>query len=374
MRYLVFLALCALGVYAASITADDIYYVYKTKGIKAVEELLKREYEVKEVKEAVKETKEPVPVKEVKKEEPKEVPVKLGQKRFVKPKLPLEKDAISRDYWLKQLKGIDVSYGYYEDVESLVVCEKEKKRCEVFHIEDDGLKLVRIHDDVIMGKSGDKLKRGDLKTPVGVYEILKRFKPTDQFYGPLAFVLSYPNLFDVLRNKTGDGIWIHGMPIDGKDRDDRTKGCVAFENNSLLVFDTEINAQSTVVIIGETKVPKMAKETVATILSEVYKWQRAWKVNDINAYLNYYSNDFKKSDGSGKLQFSNMKKQIFSRKETKTILFEDISVAPYPTLDDRKLYKISFQQTYKSPSFSSKGDKELYIELVGDKMQILAEK
>jgi hypothetical protein len=31
-------------------------------------------------------------------------------------------------------------------------------------------------------------------------------------------------------------------------------------------------------------------------------------------------------------------------------------------------------QTYKSPSFSSKGDKELYIELVGDKMQVLAEK
>ncbi|KHG34951.1 L,D-transpeptidase family protein [Sulfurospirillum sp. MES] len=373
MRYLVFLSLFSLGLYAA-ITADDIYYVYKTKGIKAVEELLKREYEVKEVKE-IKEVKEPFKeVKEAKKEEPKEPAVKLGQKRFVKFKTPSEKESVSRDHWLKQLKGIDVSYGYYEDVESLIVCEKEKRRCDVFHVEEDGLKLVRVHDDVIMGKGGDKVKRGDLKTPVGVYEIIKRFKPTNQFYGPLAFSLSYPNLFDVLRNKTGDGIWIHGMPIDGKDRDDLSKGCVVMENNAILTLDTEINAQSAVVIIGESKVPKMTREQVATILSEVYKWQRAWKVNDITTYLNLYSNDFKKSDGSGKAKFSAMKQQIFSRKENKTILFENISISPYPTVDDRKLFKVSFYQTYKSPSFASKGDKELYIEMVGDKMQILAEK
>jgi murein L,D-transpeptidase YafK len=118
----------------------------------------------------------------------------------------------------------------------------------------------------------------------------------------------------------------------------------------------------------------MSRENVATILTEVYKWQHSWKVNDINAYLNFYSNDFKKSDGSGKVQFSNMKKQIFSRKENKSIVFEHISVAPYPTVDERRLFKVSFFQTYKSPSFASKGEKELYIELVGDKMQILAEK
>ena len=365
MRYLVFLSLCAFALYAA--TAEDIYKIYKTKGINAVEDFLKKEFESKELKE--------VPVKEAKKEkdEIKEPVIKLGQKKLVKPKTPTEKESMSRDYWLKQFKGIDVSYGYYEDVESLIVCEKDRKRCEVYHNEDDGLKLIRGHD-VIMGKSGDKVKRGDLKTPVGVYEITKRFKPMDQFYGPLAFVLSYPNLFDSLRGRNGDGIWIHGMPIDGKDRDDRTKGCVAFENNSLLVLDTEINAESAMIIIGENKVPKLTKEAVASVMSEVYKWQHAWKINDINAYLNFYSNDFKKSDGSGKLQFSNMKKQIFSRKENKTIVFEHIAIAPYPTLDDRKLFKVSFFQTYKSPSFGSKGEKELYIELVGDKMQILAEK
>lgn len=357
MRYFLFLSACVALLYAAS--AEDIYQIYKTKGIGAVEEFLKKEFESKE------------PIKEVKvKEKEKEKEVKP---KIAKVKNPSEKELQSKDFWLKQLRGVETQYGYYENVDSLIVCEKDKKRCEIYKNDDEGTKLVKSHE-VIMGKGGDKIKRGDLKTPVGVYEITKRFKPTNNFYGPLAFSLSYPNLYDTLRGKSGDGIWIHGKPLDGKDRDDLSKGCVVMDNEDIVLLDDEINAKSAVTIIGETKVPKMSKETVATILSDVYKWRQAWKVNDIATYLNFYSNDFKKSDGSGKVAFSNAKKQIFARKENKTILFENMSVAPYPTVDDRKLFKVSFFQTYKSPSFASKGDKELYIELVGDKMAILAEK
>ncbi len=362
MRYLVFLSLFALALYAA--TAEDIYRIYKTKGIDAVEDFLKKEFESKETIK-VKETKAPIEVKAVAKE---------TKVKVVKTKNPTEKELVSKDFWLKQIRGMDVEYGYYENLDSLIVCEKEKKRCEVYkNSEDEGLERIKSHD-VIMGKNGDKVKRGDLKTPVGVYEITKRFKPSDPFYGPLAFSLSYPNLFDVLRGKNGSGIWIHGMPLDGKDRDDLSKGCVVMDNDAIKVLDAEINPQSTMTIIGESKVNKISKDEIATLLSDVYKWQRAWKVSDINAYLHYYSDDFKKADGSGKKQFSAMKKQIFSRKEKKTILFENMNIAPYPTVENRKLFKISYEQTYKSPSFASKGEKELYVELIGKKMSILAEK
>lgn len=350
MRYLVFLSLAALALYAA--TAEDVYHIYKTRGINAVEEYLKKEFEPREIK---------VPIaKEVK-------------TKAIKSKPPTDKERISKDYWLKQIKDIDVQWGYYEDVASLIVCEKERKRCEVYRNSKEGLKFIKAHD-VIMGKSGDKVKRGDLKTPIGVYEITKRFKPMDQFYGPLAFSLSYPNMYDVVRGKNGDGIWIHGSPLDGKNRDDLSKGCVVMENGDILVLDTEINPKSTITIIGEKKVHKVTKEAVASILTEVYKWQHAWKVNDINTYLNFYSNDFKRFDGTGKKQFSQMKQSVFGKKENKTIIFENISIAPYPTMDDKKLFKISFYQTYKSPSFASKGEKQLYVELVGDKISILAEK
>ncbi len=349
MRYLVFLSLCALYLYAAS--AEDVYKIYKTKGIDAVEEYLKSEFEPKEVK-----------VKEPKKKVAKS-----------KPKDPSSKELQSKEYWVKQLKDIDVQLGYYEEAESLVVCEKDTKRCEVYKNNGDSLKLVKSHT-AIMGKSGDKVKRGDLKTPVGVYEITKRFKPTDQFYGPLAFALSYPNMYDTVRGKSGDGIWIHGSPLDGKDREDLSKGCVVLENGTIMQLDSEINADDTIVIIGETKVPKVSKETIAAILSEVNKWQHAWKVNDLNGYLAFYSNDFKRSNGMNKKAFSEMKKGIFAKKESKTILSENLSIVPYPTMDTKKLFKILYYQTYKSPSFASRGEKELYVELVNDKISILAEK
>ena len=354
MRFFLFLSMCAVFLYAAT-TADDIYKVYKSKGIGAVEELLKKEFEPKEV---VKET-------------PKEVKAKV---KVAKVKNPTDKELISRDFWLKQLRNMDVQYGYYENTDSLIVCEKEKKRCEIYsNTDEEGLKFVKAHD-VIMGKSGDKIKRGDLKTPVGVYEVTKRFKPSDAFYGPLAFSLSYPNLYDSLRGKSGDGIWIHGKPLDGKDREDLSKGCVVMDNDDIKALDSEINDKSTITIIGEHKVHKVTKENVATILSEVYKWRHAWKVNDVNAYLNFYSDEFKRADGSNKKAFTATKKSIFARKESKTILFEDVSVAPYPMMDDRKVFRVSYNQTYKSPSFASKGEKEIYLELVGDKMSILAEK
>ena len=349
MRYLVFLSLCALYLYAA--TAEDVYKIYKTKGIDAVESYLKSEFE------------------------PQEVKVKEPKKKLAKSKQrdPSTKELQSKEYWVKQLKDIDVQLGYYEEAESLIVCEKDTKRCEVYQNNGDSLKLVKSHS-AIMGKSGDKVKRGDLKTPVGVYEITKRFKPANQFYGPLAFSLSYPNMYDMVRGKGGDGIWIHGSPLDGKDRDDLSKGCVVLENGTIMQLDSEINADNTIVIIGESKVPKVSKETIAAIMSEINKWQHAWKINDLNGYLTFYSNDFKRFNGMNKKAFSEMKKGIFAKKENKIILSENVSIVPYPTMDNKRLFKILYYQTYKSPSFASKGEKELYVEFINDKISILAEK
>lgn len=357
MRIFVLMFSAAVMLYA--LTAEEIYKIYKTKGIGAVETVLKKEFEPKTP-----------PLKEVKAKEP----AKEAKVKVVKVKNPSEKELQSKDFWLKQLRGMDVSFGYYEKLDSLVVCEKEKKQCDIYtNSDEDGLSFVASHE-VIMGKSGDKIKRGDLKTPVGVYEITRRFKPGDPFYGPLAFSLSYPNLYDKLRGKSGDGIWIHGKPLDGQEREDLSKGCVVMDNSNIKELDTQINAKNAITIIGEYKIPKMSKEQVSSILSQVYKWRNAWKVNDIKTYLNFYSDEFKRADGSGKKAFAQTKQSIFARKEQKTIEFEKMSVAPYPMINNRKVYRVSFYQTYKSPSFASKGEKELYIELVGDKISILAEK
>lgn len=76
---------------------------------------------------------------------------------------------------------------------------------------------------------GDKMAEGDMKTPEGVYFITHKITEMLDFmdYGPHAFGLNYPNPADLIREKTGSGIWLHskGRPI----KEVRTRGCVAIE-------------------------------------------------------------------------------------------------------------------------------------------------
>ncbi|MDD3324379.1 MAG: L,D-transpeptidase family protein [Sulfurospirillaceae bacterium] len=362
MRYFVVLSLLLVVLYANKVvTAEDVYAIYKSKGIKAVEDYLIKEFQAKEIAKA-KETK----AKELKVEKKERVVLKSLDD--ITPK-----EAQSKDFWSKYLKDKNVQYGYYENLNTLLICEKEKKRLEVYKNGEDGIKFVKAHD-VIVGKNGDKLKEGDLKTPVGVYEITRRFKPSDQFYGPLAFSLSYPNVYDKLRGKNGNGIWIHGSPLDGGPRGESSKGCIVMDNPIITSLDTEIDPKSALTIIGEDEIPKTSKESLAIILSEFYKWQHAWKGHDANKYLAFYSDNFIRFDGMKKSDFSKMKKRIFSKKEKKEIKFKDVNISPYPSLDGRKLFKISFYEIYKSNSFKYNGEKELYVELKKDKLLILAER
>ncbi len=73
-----------------------------------------------------------------------------------------------------------------------------------------------------------------MKTPVGFYELGRKFNPGDPYYGPFAFATTYPNLLDKVQGKTGGGIWIHGYPLDGSRLDEfKTRGCIALFNNNL---------------------------------------------------------------------------------------------------------------------------------------------
>ena len=58
---------------------------------------------------------------------------------------------------------------------------------------------------------GDKQVRGDLKTPEGVYFVVRKRTERLDFeeYGGEAYILDYPNPVDRLRGKTGSGIRVH---------------------------------------------------------------------------------------------------------------------------------------------------------------------
>lgn len=284
----------------------------------------------------------------------------------------LDKVLQKEQYWYDYLQNIDTKYGYYESKEYLIITEKENKKLRLYKKQNN--QFLKILDDtVIVGEvNGDKQVEGDKKTPVGAYDLTSKLTKLDSFYGPLALVTSYPNSFDKSLHKNGHGIWIHGMPLN-KEREKYTKGCIALDNPQLQELDKKINVDTSVVLISQQNIEKVSKEELSQIFSFIYKWRDAWKKSDLQRYLSYYSDEFKRSNGSTFRAFKKHKERIFERKEDKKIEFSNINIMPYPNSLDKKMFKIVMDQLYKTKNYQYVGKKELYIELNGDKISILTE-
>jgi len=279
----------------------------------------------------------------------------------------------SEKYWKNYLSDYNTSYGYYDNDRYLILCSKADKNMDVYHLNKTG-KIDKIFSKhIILGKDGEKEKEGDLVTPIGVYTITSKFKPKNSFYGPIAFSLSYPNLYDKLQGRDGHGIWIHGYPLDDEKRDNVTKGCMVLKNEQLEELSQLIVPSKSFVMIYEKQFPYAEEEDIAKLLSFLYSWKKSWANNDLNRYLSFYDKTFKRYDGKNFKQFSNMKKAIFSRNEKKSILFSHISIIPYPNISDKKLFLIRFYEKYRAKHYAFNGNKILYVTL-SDSAKIIFEK
>lgn len=285
----------------------------------------------------------------------------------------LQENITKTDFWKNELKDLDLEYGYYSDDVMIIIVDKTSKNFEVYEEQDNKLKKI-FEQIVITGLMGEKKIEGDLKTPIGFYEVLKEINPPE-YYGPTAFVLSYPNLLDKAQNKTGSGIWIHGFPLDGDVRYDayKTKGCVVMTNDVLLDFKELLKNKKAYVLINEKGQSKTNIDEISLLLSNLFKWKNAWTNSDTKEYLSFYSEDFVRFDGMKFAKFKEQKEIIFKRKENKIINFSNISISPYPNIENKKLFRISFSEDYKSDNYSFVGEKTIYVELLNDKFLILTE-
>ena len=126
-------------------------------------------------------------------------------------------------------------------------------------------------------------------------------------------------------------------------------------------------------LTAENTLKKATKDEMALILSSIYKWKDAWKNSNINEYLSYYSNDFKRADKTGFSLFSEQKKSIFAKNEQKSIRFSNIDISPYPNSLGKNMFKVSMDEEYLSPSVKFNGKKELFLEIANNELKILSE-
>ncbi|EAL0625607.1 TPA: murein L,D-transpeptidase [Campylobacter coli] len=288
----------------------------------------------------------------------------------------IEKELTNKDFWLDEIGDRNISLGYYNDDVAIVLTNKTDKILRVYSYSDGKIKQDFEQKAIITGLMGDKQVEGDLKTPVGFYELGRKFNPGDSYYGPFAFATTYPNLLDKVQGKTGGGIWIHGYPLDGTRLDEfKTRGCIALFNENLEEFAKVVQDKKVFAMTEEKEKVRAKKEDIAALLADLFAWKLAWTDSDINTYLNFYDEkQFKRFDKMKFEQFASMKKSIFSRKEDKKIKFSDINISPYPNVENETMYRISFYEDYYTKNYQFKGDKILYVKIDSKgKMKILAE-
>lgn len=125
-----------------------------------------------------------------------------------------------------------------EEMRHLIVADKHHR---VLYLLSQGAHrwgVVRTFPISIGSKEGRKEYEGDRRTPEGLYFVVSKMLKKDlhEIYGPMAFVLNFPNKEDRAVGRTGSGIWIHGtsegaMPIN-------TRGCIELHNYHLEEFST----------------------------------------------------------------------------------------------------------------------------------------
>ncbi len=291
----------------------------------------------------------------------------------------MDEELSKTEYWLGEVKKRDTTFGYTESYKNILFCDKSKPILEFYKLADDGkFELKNAHNAYIGKSNGDKTKEGDLRTPVGIYNLtqkLSRATNLDSFYGPFAFVTTYPNLYDVYRGKNGSGIWIHGLPPKDVQRDSFTKGCIAIQNDKIECLNRNLDLTKTILIIDEKQGKEaISKDKLAKLLAQLYKWRFAWKYDEIDNYISYYDQSFKRDDGMMLDEFKTYKKRVFSKNERKSIIFKNINIFPYPNTKDT--YEITFQEEYRSDTFKFSGQKSLIVKFADnqDIFKIITEK
>ena len=296
----------------------------------------------------------------------------LKDKGILEVEKTLEKYYETKQFWLTYLQDHNTSEGYFESVTHPLVATLEEKKLSIFHHTNNSHTEV-FSTPILIGKNGgDKILEGDLKTPIGIYTLTNKIVPPSDFYGPLAFVTNYPNKYDRSLGKTGDGIWIHGVPTNQK-RDPFTRGCIALDNHNLEQFSRHFAIQNSFLIIKNKITPPIKKEIYASLLASFYQWRRSWIESDFERYNQFYSENFKKEDGTTIEHFRKHKTRLFDRMEEKAIVIKDINIIPYPNEKQEELYLIFYHQDYKTKKHSFKGYKEMIVKKIDESFEILYE-
>ena len=222
----------------------------------------------------------------------------------------------------------------------------------------------------------EKLREGDKKTPLGVYQVTGFLPPerlTD-FYGAGALPINYPNAWDRKQGRKGHGIWLHGTPSDTFSRPPRASdGCVVLANPDFLALNHYLRGAQVPVIISDSvewlSLDDWHKER--TEFNRVLEqWRVDWESRDNERFLAHYSPQFSAS-GNGFPEFARQKRAVNASKKWVKVGVRNLSTYRNPGRDH--LVVVTFEQDYRSDNLSNVMRKQQYWQKEGGRWRIVFE-
>jgi len=242
----------------------------------------------------------------------------------------------------------------------ILVADKQSRRLSVFDPTKNILNP-EVYEIDIGKNDGNKTKRDDKKTPEGIY-ILETRKTQPEIpyekYGSMAFTTDYPNVFDKFENKSGSGIWLHSVP-DQVPLNRGSKGCVVLRNNNLKKIEPQIKLNKSFLIINNAVTllsEKDHSEKKQRVLYWISKWKTTWQSQNLDAYIEMYSEKFSAPPNFNKKKWLNHKQNLKEKYK-----FVKIELGSAHIFNQKNQYVLRFIQNYESDGHKDRGIKSLYL-------------
>ena len=249
---------------------------------------------------------------------------------------------------------------------NVVLVDKSLKRLYIARLQGNDMEVLEEFPILTGRVDGNKIKRGDEKTPEGVYyvlsyssgdELVKRYGDYALIYGAGSFPLNYPNMVDRIEKKTGGGIWLHGVKPD-LDKT-YTQGCVAMNNTHFNTLFKNIKV-TTPTIIAE-KLMYTDEYNYESTKSKVEKafndFMTAWEKNNKQAFRDAVHTNFKTFGGTTKKAYIATKTNLMDIYPQKDI--RNMNTKYF--IKDEKYAVVDTEQFYCAPNLTTFTNKKYYF-------------
>ena len=252
-----------------------------------------------------------------------------------------------------------------DDQPYVILVDQQSSRIYVYRNDDGNLTLETDYFITIGLKGYGKQKRGDQKTPIGIYHVTRHINGLElpDLYGEGAFPINYPNAWDVRQQRTGGGIWIHGTPSYTYNRSPwASNGCIVVSNPDFLHIDNYIQPKLHTPVVVADQVNWISRDQWLAKRQEVMQllssWLIDWESLDHDKYRQHYSRVNLDAYGRDFVSWDGHKRWINRDKTWIEVDYSKLSIFNYPGEDD--LLLMQFDQTYRSNNLNIEAPKEIY--------------